>query len=304
MRSFEFLDPTALSKLGNLELRARTIVEGALAGLHRSPHHGSSVEFAEHKEYSPGDEIKFIDWKAYGKFDKYYIKRFEEETELSAYFLIDSSASMGYAGKAASKLDCARTITAALAYFLLKQQDQVGLVVFDEKLRAYLPPRARGGQLHELLRKLETLQAIGRSDLERALTYVSEVAKRRSLIVVLSDLFGSEQADEKEWQGLRHLLLSLRAMKHDVAVFQILDDDELTLPFSGTSLFEAMEEGSELLVDPDETRRAYRREIDRFVASYQQRFAEGDVEYHLVRSSDSPIDVVRDFLSGPLRRIR
>src|ERR1700751_4099554 len=137
----QYLDPVALSKLSNLELRARTVVEGALAGLHRSPHHGSSGEFAEHKEYAAGDEIKQIDWKAYGKFEKYYVKRFEEETELRAYLLIDSSASMVYRGGGVSKLDYARMLAASLAYLLLKQQDQVGMVAFGERLRGYLPPR-------------------------------------------------------------------------------------------------------------------------------------------------------------------
>src|SRR5204863_9603633 len=147
----KYLDPTALSRLGTLTLKARTVVEGALSGLHKSPHHGASVEFAEHKEYSAGDEIKHIDWKAYGKFDKYYVKRFEEETELRAYLLIDTSASMGYRGGGVSKLDYARYLAAGLAYLLLRQQDQVGMVAFGEKLKGYLPPRSRGGHLADLL---------------------------------------------------------------------------------------------------------------------------------------------------------
>src|SRR5689334_14303601 len=139
------LDAVTLGKLASLELRARSVVEGALAGLHRSPHHGASVEFAEHKEYSAGDEIKHIDWKAFGKFDKYYVKRFEEETELRAYLLIDTSASMDYRGTGrVSKLEYARLLAAALAYLLLKQQDQVGMIGFGERLSGFVPPRARG----------------------------------------------------------------------------------------------------------------------------------------------------------------
>src|SRR5215471_12698621 len=185
------LDPVALQRLHNLELRARTVVEGALPGLHRSPHHGSSVEFAEHKEYAPGDEIKHIDWKAYGKFDKYYVKRFEEETELKAYLVIDSSASMGYRGNGVSKLDYARTLAASLAYLLLRQQDQVGMIAFGEKLRGYLPPRARGGHLGDLLTALDDVKALGKTDLLRAIAYLSEVAHRRSLLIVFSDLLDS-----------------------------------------------------------------------------------------------------------------
>src|ERR1700759_3352337 len=175
------LDPVALERLKNLELRARTVVEGALAGLTRLPHHGSSVEFAEHKEYAPGDEIKHIDWKAYGKFDKYYVKRFAEETELRAYLVIDSSASMAYQGAGVSKLEYARMLAASLAYLLLRQQDQVGLVAFGEKLRGFLPPRSRGGHLGDLLTALDGVEAQGRTDLGRAIAYVSEVAQRRSL---------------------------------------------------------------------------------------------------------------------------
>src|SRR5262249_39021643 len=219
----QLLDPVALSKLSNLELRARSVVEGALSGLHKSPHHGSSVEFAEHKEYSAGDEIKHIDWKAYGKFDKYYVKRFEEETELRAYLLIDTSASMGYRGRGVSKLDYARTLAASLAYLLLKQQDQVGMIAFGEKLRGYLPPRARGGQLGDLLASLEALEAGGRTDLPRALAYLSEVAQRRALIVVLSDLLDGDSDGKGQ---VRHLLRGLRARKHDVCVFHLLDTDE------------------------------------------------------------------------------
>src|SRR6478672_13168419 len=132
------LDPVALSRIGNLEVRARSVVEGALSGLHRSPHHGASVEFAEHKEYAAGDEIKHIDWKAYGKFDKYYVKRFEEETELRAYLLVDTSASMGYAGGGVSKIEYARLLASSLGYLLLRQQDQVGMVAFAERLCGYL----------------------------------------------------------------------------------------------------------------------------------------------------------------------
>src|SRR5437660_6828165 len=184
----ELLDAVSLSKLANLELRARAVVEGALSGLHQSPHRGASVEFAEHKEYSAGDEIKHIDWKAYGKFDKYYVKRFEEETELRAYLLVDCSGSMDYRGAGMSKLEYARTLAASLAYLLLRQQDQVGLIAFGDKLRGYVPPRARGGHLADLLGMLEVTDAHGTTDLPRALSYLSEVAQRRSLVLLFSDL--------------------------------------------------------------------------------------------------------------------
>lgn len=290
----QYLDPVALARLKNLELRARSVVEGALSGMHRSPHHGSSVEFAEHKEYSAGDEIKHIDWKAYGKFDKYYVKRFEEETELRAYLLLDCSASMGYRGGGVSKLDYARMLTASLAYLLLKQQDQVGMVAFGERLRGYLPPRSRSGHLNDLLTALDGIEPQGRTDLPRALAYLSEVVQRRALIVLFSDLLGTNEE-------VRHLLRGLRARKHDVVVFHLLDKDELTLPFEGTTIFESMEDEQKLLADPGDVRKAYLAELARFIESYRTTLREGDVEYHLVDTSDAPSDVLVRFLTGPYR---
>ena len=291
----QYLDPVSLARLKNLELRARSVVEGALSGMHRSPHHGSSVEFAEHKEYASGDEIKHIDWKAYGKFDKYYVKRFEEETELRAYLLIDSSASMGYRSDGGvSKIDYARTLAASLAYLLLKQQDQVGMVAFGERLRGYLPPRSRSGHLNDLLTALDGVQAEGRTDLPRALAYLSEVVQRRALIVLFSDLLGT--GDE-----VRHLLRGLRARKHDVVVFHVLDKDELTLPFEGTTIFESMEDTQKLVADPGDVRKAYLSELGKFIDAYRTTLREGDVEYHLVDTSTPPADVLLRFLTGAYR---
>jgi uncharacterized protein (DUF58 family) len=291
----ELLDPLALAKLSNLELRARSVVEGALSGLHKAPHHGSSVEFAEHKEYAAGDEIKHIDWKAYGKFDKYYVKRFEEETELRCYLLVDSSASMGYRREGVSKLEYARMLAASLAYLLLKQQDQVGMIAFGDKLRGYLPPRGRSGHLSDLLTALEGIVPEGATDLPRALAYLSEVAQRRSLVVVFSDLLGGNEST------LRHLLRGLRARKHDVAVFQLLDRDEMTLPFEGTTVFESMEDDRKLLADPADVRNAYLAELNKLVDGYRRGLAEGDVEYHIVQTTQPPAEVLLDFLTGAFR---
>jgi uncharacterized protein (DUF58 family) len=291
------LDAAALLRLSNLELRARTVVEGALSGLHRSPHHGSSVEFAEHKEYTAGDEIKHIDWKAYGKFDRYYIKRFEEETELRCYLVLDTSASMGYGEP--SKLEYARLLSASIGYVLLRQQDQVGLISFGEQLSGYLPPRARGGHLGDLLTALEGATARGRTDLERALHHVSEVAQRRSLIVVLSDLL-----DPRPAAPTRRLLRSLRARRHDVVVFHLLHPDELHLPFEGPTRFQSMEDEKELIADPAEVRRAYLAEVEAFIEGYRRGLSEGDVEYHLVDTARPPAEPLLEFLNDARRRGR
>ena len=296
------LDPASVARLGDLKLRARTIVEGALAGLHRSPHHGASVEFAEHKEYSPGDEIRHIDWKAYGKFDKYYVKRYEEETELRGYLVVDCSASMGYAGTASdgkiSKLTYATWLAASLSYLLLRQQDQAGLIAFSDEPRAYIPPRGRSGHLVDLASTLESLRASGKTDLARCVSYVSDVARRRALILVFTDLL------ETGYEAVR-LLRGLRARRHDVALFHVLDGDELRLPFEEPTVFEGMEDARELLADPRTVRRDYLAAIQEFLDGVRRGCAEGDVSYHLVDTSRPPSEVLLGFLRDRARiRVR
>jgi uncharacterized protein (DUF58 family) len=298
---FALLDPVEVARLADLKLRARTIVEGALAGLHRSPHHGASVEFAEHKEYSPGDEIRHIDWKAYGKFDKYYVKRYEEETELRCFLVVDCSSSMGYASEAApgvSKLAYASWLAAGITYLLLRQQDQAGLVAFADGLRAYVPPRARSGHLGNVLDSLEALRPEGATDLARAIDYVSDVAHRRALVIVFSDLLdvvGDESGGAGYLEAAR-LLRGLRARRHDVALFHVLDGDELRLPFDEPSRFEGMEDARQLYADPRAIRRQYLAEVERFVAGCRRACAEGDVAYHLVDTSLPPSLTLLDFL--------
>src|SRR6185312_7475122 len=174
------LQPELTERIAQLKLRAKGVVEGVLSGLHRSPHQGQSVEFAEHKEYAPGDEIRHIDWKAFGKFDKYYVKRFEHETNLRCFLAVDASASMGFSSGPHSKLDIACTLAAAMAYLLVRQQDAVGLVVFQGERTRYLPPRAAAGHLNAVLEMLGSLQPEGQTDLARAADELSEKARRRA----------------------------------------------------------------------------------------------------------------------------
>jgi uncharacterized protein (DUF58 family) len=295
----KFLDPVALSRIGTLALKARTVVEGALSGLHRSPHHGSSVEFAEHKEYSPGDEIKHIDWKAFGKFDRYYVKRFEEETELTCYLLLDRSGSMEYRGGGISKLEYAAYLCAALAYVLNRQQDRVGLMAFASSQAYYVPPRQRSNHLHDLLRALETVVGEGgRGDtqISAALERTSELARRRrSLVLLVSDLFDPSPE-------VMPLLRRLRAQRHDVSVIQTLDPDELELPFEGVTLFESLEDDRRLLADPRAIRTAYLRELQTFLDRVRRELAEGDVEHLLIPTSQPLERTLLDFLTGRARR--
>lgn len=297
-----FLDPVALSKVGSLPLRARTIVEGALSGLHRSPHHGSSVEFAEHKEYSPGDEIRHIDWKAYGKFDRYYVKRFEEETELTAYLLLDRSGSMAYRGAGLAKLEYGAYLAAALAYLLIRQQDRVGLLAFGgDGAPEWVPPRARSTHLHDLLGAIDRVASrdgAGPTALAAALDRVAETARRRrSLIVLISDLFDPSP-------DVHRLLRRLRVQRHDVVVFHTLDRHELELPFDGLTMFHSLEDERRILADPSAVRAAYLRELGEFLEGTRRACAEGDVDYHLV-PTDQPLErTLLDFLAkrGAARR--
>ena len=293
----KFLDPVALSRLGTLTLKARTVVEGALSGLHKSPHHGSSVEFAEHKEYSPGDEIRHIDWKAYGKFDRYYVKRFEEETELTAYLLLDRSGSMGYRGDGLSKLEYGAYLAAAIAYVLNRQQDRVGLLAFGGG-ELYVPPRSRANHLHDVLAAIErVVDAGGRGEtrIASALERVTDLARRRrSLIVLISDLFDPSPEALK-------VLRRLRVQRHDVSVIQVLDRDELELPFEGVTLFESMEDDRKLLADPRSVRSAYLRELKEFLDRTRQSLSEGDVEHQLVSSAQPLERTLLDFLTARAR---
>ncbi len=286
------LNADHLAKLSGLQLRVNTVVEGTLTGLHRSPHHGGSIEFAEHKEYSPGDDVRHLDWKALGKFDRYYIKRFEDETDLKAYLLLDASGSMGY-GRPLSKLEYGSTLVASLAYILLRQGDQPSLLAFGDGVRTFLPPRSRSSHAVELVHSLEQLQPEGETDLARAINHLTEVVSRRSLVVLVSDMFDGNE------EGLR-MLHQLRARRHHVVLFHLFHPDELEFPFQRLTIFEAMEDDRRVLVDPGGVRRAYHEEMSRFRSRTLKACQEGEVEYHEI-TTDEPLDSV---LLGFLNRAR
>lgn len=277
------LDPSLLARLGTTQLRARTVVEGLLSGLHRSPHQGQSVEFAEHKEYAPGDELRHIDWKAYGKVDRYYVKQFEHETNLRAFLLVDASGSMEYrGGEGLSKLEYAATMAAALSYLLVRQQDAVGLVIARGKEQGYLPPRAAMGHFSALMSRLEGLRGEGPTDLAAAADWVAERARRRAAIFVFSDLLDFQP-------GAIARLADLRRMKNEVTVFHLLDPDELDFPFEDATRFEGMEGEEALELDPRSIRDSYLQEIQALCDRARQSCRDADVEYELVRT-DAPLD--------------
>jgi uncharacterized protein (DUF58 family) len=285
------LDPLDLARLSSLAVRARVIVEGAFAGTHHNPHAGTSIEFAEHKEYAPGDDVRHIDWKAVGRVGRYYIKRFEDETEMRTFLLVDSSASMGYRRRGLSKLEYATYLAAAIGYLLAQQGDPAGLVLFDDKTRQYLPPRTRGGHIRDLLLALEGAYAAGRTQPGLALGYVGELADRRSLVILIADLLDAP-AD------LRDRLRQLRSRGHDVVVFHLLDPDEVELPYDDLTHFEGMEPDDQrrLLCDPRDLAASFRRESLALRERWRVACLEARVEYIFATTDLPPSNVLQSFL--------
>ena len=278
-----YFDPKVLAGISNLYLRARWVVEGMLSGLHRSRAKGFSVEFEEHREYSPGDEIRRIDWKALGKFDRYFIKEYEDETNLRAHLLLDASASMNYASDGISKFDYACTLTASLAYLILKQQDAAGLVTFSNRIESFIPPRAKRDYLTQILHALENRGPGGETNVGRILDDIAGQIKRRGLIVLVSDLL-DEPADII--RGLRQF----RFRGNDVIVFHILDPAELDLPFDGNILFEDLETASlQVITDPRAIRTTYRQVVQEFIDDVRKQCLDNTVDYQLI-STATPLD--------------
>lgn len=268
----KYLDPEVVSKLSNMDLRARLVVEGFITGLHKSPYHGFSVEFAEHRQYMPGDEIKHVDWKVYGKTNRFYVKQFEEETNLKAYLLLDASASMGFTSVGVTKLQYACYLAGALSYLMIGQRDAVGLLVFDEKIRRYLPPRSVTTYLHQILRELDATQSSAETNVAGALHQMAERIKRRGLIIVLSDLFDDPQTVLSALKHFRH-------RKHEVIVFHIMDPLEITFDFQQDAVFRDMETGEEINTQPWHIRRDYQAKVTEFLTYYKKVCRENQIDY-------------------------
>lgn len=249
------ISPKALMNIRNLELRARVVVEGFWNGLHRSPYHGFSVEFTEYRQYTEGDDPRYVDWRVFARSDRYFIKKFEDETNLRCYLLADNSRSMGFTSLSYTKAEYAATLAATLAYFLYLQGDAVGLLTFDEQIREYLPARHRTGHLRHLMLALEQ-PAVGRAtDLASPLKRVVEVVRKRGLIVLISDFLAPIEKLETE-------LTALAACGHEIVVFQVLDPAELTFNFDSPAMFEDIESGRTLFIDPNTARKEYLQKLE------------------------------------------
>ncbi len=278
-----YFDPLVLARLSNLYLRARWVVEGIMSGIHRSRSKGFSVEFEEHREYSPGDEIRRIDWKALGKFDRYFIKEYEDETNLRAYLILDTSASMNYASDGITKFEYGCILTASLAYLILKQQDAAGLVTFSNQIESFIPPKAKRGYLIEILHALEKRKPSGETSVGKILLEVAGKMKRRGLVILVSDLLDEP---EEILKGLR----LFRFKGNDVIVFHLLDGAELDLPFDGNILFEDMEEANlKVTADPQAIRKIYRKVVQEYIEQLRKECRENSIDYQLL-STSAPLD--------------
>lgn len=267
-----YLNPEVVSKISSMDLRARLVAEGFMTGLHKSPYHGFSVEFAEHRQYMPGDDIKHVDWKVYGKTDRFYVKQFEEETNLKAYILLDASASMGFTSGSLTKLQYSAYLASALAYLMLRQRDAVGLVTFDETIRRFLPPRSVTTYLNELLLELSQTEHSSKTDLPSALHQMADRIQRRGLIVLFSDLLDDPQ---KVMSGLKHF----RHKNNEVIVFQVLDPLELSFDFSQDAVFRDLESGEEINTQPWHIRQEYRKQVEAFNQNYKRFCRENQIDF-------------------------
>jgi len=295
-QKLETIDPTALARFGRLELIARLVVEGVMSGLHKSPFKGFSVEFAEHRQYGPGDEIRHIDWRAYGKSDRYYVKEYEEETNLKGYLVVDSSGSMGYAGRTVSKFEHARRLAASLAYLMISQRDAVGLVTFDDDIRAMIPARSAPGHFSIVSKALEETTTGGETALSGILHTLAERIPRRGLVVILSDGFD-------EIDALTSALRHLRHRRHEVLFFQTLAPEEEEFPFRRPARFRNLERlDQSLRVDPFALRAAYLERFRTFCATLKERLQGMDADYHRASTAESIEKTLLDYLSSRSRR--
>jgi len=289
----KYLKPETLAELQGLELKARLIVEGYVSGLHKSPYHGFSIEFAEHREYVPGDDLRYVDWKVFGKRDRYYLKQYEEETNFACYFLLDTSESMRYRSEkaAVSKLGYAQYVCAALSYLILRQQDAVGLATYDNAVRHFVRAGSHPSHLKQVCHVMDIAGAKGETSMGPIFHDLAERIQKRGMIVILSDLFDDVSS---LMLGLKHL----RHRRHEVLVLQVIDAAEQDFPFQDPTLFKGLEGLPEQLTEPRTLRAAYRREFENFLIDLRRGCRDLHMDYALLRT-DQPLDVaLRAFLTG------
>ena len=279
----KYLNPKTLATLSNMQLRARMVVEGFIVGLHKSPYHGFSVEFAEHRAYGPGDDLRYLDWRLYGKTDRFYIKQFEEETNLKAHIMLDISKSMTYGSEEITKLQYGSYLSAALTYLLLRQQDAVGLTLFSDDVHTHIRPSSRPSMLNNLLGVLENIEPAGTTMVGNSLHRLAERIHRRGLVILISDLLDDV---EPILNGFKHF----RHDRHEVLVFHILDPREVDLAFGAQAKFQDMETGELMATEPWHIQKAYRDSVERFRTEMGARCREQRIDY-VPLTTEQPLDV-------------
>jgi uncharacterized protein (DUF58 family) len=293
--SRRFLHPEAIRRISRLDLRAQHIVEGFLSGMHRSPYFGQSIEFLQHREYVPGDDLRHVDWQVWARQDRLYVKQFEEDTNMRCYLLVDASNSMNYGRGPLNKYEYACSIAASLAFLILKQQDAVGCLTFADKVRARIPARSKRNHLTAVLQSLESNRPTDKTNLHDIFRTAAEIFPSRGMMIIVSDLFGDTSAT------LRGLRL-LRQRGHDVLVFHVMDDDELDFPFAGPTRFEDLESDTRLNCNPNALREGYLEAVGEFLSELKRGSATAAVDYALIRTSD-PLDaVLAQYLSRRMAR--
>lgn len=291
------IDPGSLMRIKNLELRAQAIVEGFLTGLHRSPYHGFSVEFTEYRQYSPGDDTRFLDWKLYARSDRYFIKCFEDETNLRCHLLVDLSRSMSFGTVGYDKAQYAKTAAATIGYFLSQQRDAVGLLTFDEAITDRIPARFRPGHIHQLMMSLERAPAGKATDIEKPLEQIAATVAKRGIVVLISDLL-------TPIGSLKKNLSYLRARGHEVVVLRILDPREIDFQFDQPAMFHDIESGRDLYIDPDAARESYLASFQEHAGSLQTICNNLGIELHTI-PTDRPLELILfDLLADRLKRGR
>jgi len=275
----KYLDPSVISKISSLELKARLIVEGFLLGLHRSPYHGFSIEFSQHRPYMPGDAPKDIDWKVYGKTDRFFVKQYEEETNLKCNILLDVSKSMSFSSKEnISKLEYASYLVASLSYLMIKQKDAVGLTLYSDQISKTLLPKASNSYLKEILFTLNSVEPSGKTETGQCLYNIAENIKRRGLIIIISDFFDDP---DKVLSALKHF----RFKKNEVIVFQILDPVEMNFSFDRDSIFIDLETSEEMTTQPRQIQKAYQDSLSQFLHKIKEGCLNSGIEYNLIDTS-------------------
>jgi len=278
-----YLDPKIISRISSLDLRARLVVEGFMVGLHKSPYHGFSVEFSQHRPYMQGDNLRSVDWRVFGKTEKYYIKQYEEETNLRSYIILDSSKSMSYSSnKIVSKLDYASTLVAALSYMMIKQQDAVSLTIYSDEIQKYLPPKSSNSYLQQILKELIDLKASSKTNTSDALNKIAEKIRRRGLVIIISDFFDDV---DKTLKAIKHFA----HQKNEVIIFQVLDPLERTFGFGKDAIFKDLETDAELTTQPYHIQKAYQESMNEFTNKIKRECLNSNFDYNLLDTT-TPFD--------------